>query len=209
MSLEHLFIKRPVPFHLAEIDLAAATDDELKALSGEMGLSLSLEEMRRVRDHFKGLGRRPTDVELESIAQAWSEHCCYKSSKVILREHIFGIDNGATNAVLFGGLVGDLMAARMPNAAGIQLQAFCMGVNDLERAVNATKSGRNAYCGDFDQGIRAARKMVRGPENDGVYDTAQALATAAERIKSIEFNAAKHVGWGLGAAEKLQTMSCN
>ena len=94
MSLEHLFIKRPVPFHLAEIDLAAATDDELKALSGEMGLSLSLEEMRRVRDHFKGLGRRPTDVELESIAQAWSEHCCYKSSKVILREHIFGIDNG-------------------------------------------------------------------------------------------------------------------
>jgi len=94
MALDHLFFKRDVPFRLVEIDLAKATDDELKALSKEMGLSLSLEEMKRIRDHFVGLGRRPTDVELESIAQAWSEHCCYKSSKVILREHIFGIDNG-------------------------------------------------------------------------------------------------------------------
>lgn len=94
MPLDHLFFKRDVPFRLVEIDLAKATDDELKVLSKEMGLSLSLDEMRRIRDHFVSLGRRPTDVELESIAQAWSEHCCYKSSKVILREHIFGIDNG-------------------------------------------------------------------------------------------------------------------
>jgi phosphoribosylformylglycinamidine synthase len=94
MALDHLFLKRDVPFHLVEIDLAKAKDDELKVLSKEMGLSLSLDEMKRIRDHFVSLGRRPTDVELESIAQAWSEHCCYKSSKVILREHIFGIDNG-------------------------------------------------------------------------------------------------------------------
>mgnify|MGYP003745078087 CR=1 FL=1 len=94
MSLDHLLFKRDVPFHLVEIGLAAATDDELRELSKEMGLSLSLDEMKRIRDHFIALERRPTDVELESIAQAWSEHCCYKSSKVILREHIFGIDNG-------------------------------------------------------------------------------------------------------------------
>ncbi|MHC1679902.1 MAG: phosphoribosylformylglycinamidine synthase subunit PurL [Methanomassiliicoccales archaeon] len=94
MPLDHLFFKRDVPFPLVDIDLAKATDDELKVLSKEMGLSLSLDEMKRIRDHFVSLERRPTDVELESIAQAWSEHCCYKSSKVILREHIFGIDNG-------------------------------------------------------------------------------------------------------------------
>jgi phosphoribosylformylglycinamidine synthase len=85
MALDHLLYKRDVPFHLVEIDLAKATDDELRALSKEMGLSLSLDEMKRIRDHFVSLGRCPTDVELESIAQAWSEHCCYKSSKVILR----------------------------------------------------------------------------------------------------------------------------
>lgn len=94
MALDHLFFKRDVPFPLVDIDLAKATDAELKVLSKDMGLSLSLDEMERIRDHFVSLKRRPTDVELESIAQAWSEHCCYKSSKVILREHIFGIDNG-------------------------------------------------------------------------------------------------------------------
>ena len=93
MPLEHLFFKRDVPFRLYEIGLGKASDDELRTLSKEMGLSLSLEEMQRVRDHFVNLKRHPTDVELESIAQAWSEHCSYKSSKLFLREHIYGINN--------------------------------------------------------------------------------------------------------------------
>src|SRR2546427_9042537 len=45
--------------------------------------------MKRIRDHFRGKGRNPTDVELQSLGQAWSEHCCYKSSKVFLKEFIF------------------------------------------------------------------------------------------------------------------------
>jgi phosphoribosylformylglycinamidine synthase II len=38
-------------------------------------LALSLLQMKSIRDHFKEEGRNPTDVELESIAQTWSEHC--------------------------------------------------------------------------------------------------------------------------------------
>jgi phosphoribosylformylglycinamidine synthase II len=38
-------------------------------------LSLSLRALKTIRDHFKELGRDPTDVELESLAQTWSEHC--------------------------------------------------------------------------------------------------------------------------------------
>src|SRR3989344_5642410 len=38
-------------------------------------LSLDLKEMLAIRDYFKKLRRNPTDVELESIAQTWSEHC--------------------------------------------------------------------------------------------------------------------------------------
>jgi len=106
------------------------------------------------------------------------------------------------------GLIGDLMSARVPNSAGIQLQSFCMGVNDLERAGKANKSGRNAYCGDFDQGIKAARKMTPNDENQAIYGAAQSLADAAEKIKSIEFATSKRVGWGLGAATKAQTMTC-
>ena len=37
--------------------------------------------MRTIRDHFRGLGRDPTDCELETIAQTWSEHCSHKTLK--------------------------------------------------------------------------------------------------------------------------------
>ena len=38
-------------------------------------LSLDLNEMMAIRDYFKKKKRNPTDVELESLAQTWSEHC--------------------------------------------------------------------------------------------------------------------------------------
>ena len=92
MSTDKLYIPRDVPFELAEIDLEHASDDQLKEISDESGTALALDEMRRIRDHFKDKGRNPTDVELQSIGQAWSEHCCYKSSKIYLKQYVFGID---------------------------------------------------------------------------------------------------------------------
>lgn len=38
-------------------------------------LALDLEYLRAIRDYFKSKKRNPTDIELESIAQTWSEHC--------------------------------------------------------------------------------------------------------------------------------------
>ena len=65
------------------------SDDELMRISREGILSLSLEEMHAIRDHFAapamqqarraaGLPEQPADVELECIAQTWSEHCKHK-----------------------------------------------------------------------------------------------------------------------------------
>jgi len=92
MSTERLYKRRDLPFELVDINLAEATEEELAELSKESGTGLSLDEMHRVRDHFLAKGRDPTDVELQSIGQAWSEHCCYKSSKVFLKEYVFGIN---------------------------------------------------------------------------------------------------------------------
>ena len=61
----------------------------LMRISSEGILSLSLEEMHAIRDYFAsdavqrraaalGLPEQPTDVELECIAQTWSEHCKHK-----------------------------------------------------------------------------------------------------------------------------------
>ncbi len=52
---------------------------QLAALSAERGLALDPEELRVIRDHFAEVGRDPTDVELEMLAQTWSEHCAHKT----------------------------------------------------------------------------------------------------------------------------------
>ncbi|MEA1957260.1 MAG: AIR synthase related protein, partial [Euryarchaeota archaeon] len=75
-----------------EVGIRDAKDEELKRISDNMGLSLNLDEMKRIKRYFVAKKREPTDVELQSIAQAWSEHCCYKSSKRILQKFIFGIE---------------------------------------------------------------------------------------------------------------------
>jgi phosphoribosylformylglycinamidine synthase len=38
-------------------------------------LALGLAFMKTIQAYFKKLGRKPNDIELESLAQAWSEHC--------------------------------------------------------------------------------------------------------------------------------------
>ncbi|MEI6209066.1 MAG: phosphoribosylformylglycinamidine synthase subunit PurS [Desulfuromonadales bacterium] len=71
-----------------EIDLEVS-DDELMRISKEGVLALTLDEMRIIQAHYRdskvlagrkkvGLEAKPTDVELECLAQTWSEHCKHK-----------------------------------------------------------------------------------------------------------------------------------
>ncbi len=54
-------------------------DEGLQQLSRQGQLYLTLVEMRTIQDHFRSQGREPTDAELETIAQTWSEHCSHKT----------------------------------------------------------------------------------------------------------------------------------
>jgi hypothetical protein len=60
------------------VALGAADDAMLEQISRAGMLALSLPEMQAIRDHFRSLGRDPSDAELECIAQTWSEHCKHK-----------------------------------------------------------------------------------------------------------------------------------
>jgi len=86
-------VKRDVPFQLYDIKIRKANNEGLELISKDLGLGLSLDEMKTVKKYFTGEKRDPSDVELQSLGQAWSEHCCYKSSKSILKEFVFGIDH--------------------------------------------------------------------------------------------------------------------
>jgi phosphoribosylformylglycinamidine synthase len=54
-------------------------EDELKKISSDRQLSLNLKEMKILKSHYKMVGRAATDIELETFAQTWSEHCCHKT----------------------------------------------------------------------------------------------------------------------------------
>ncbi|MBW2674924.1 MAG: phosphoribosylformylglycinamidine synthase, partial [Deltaproteobacteria bacterium] len=71
-----------------EIDLDV-TDEELRNISNTRVLALTVDEMKIIRDHLlceavlsgrreAGLGEQATDVEVECLAQTWSEHCKHK-----------------------------------------------------------------------------------------------------------------------------------
>ncbi|QDT17319.1 Phosphoribosylformylglycinamidine synthase subunit PurL [Alienimonas californiensis] len=79
LRLDTLALGKPYQFQRVTVPLRTMDDDALMRLSKEGQLSLSLAEMRTVRDHFAKLDRDPTDCELESVAQTWSEHCSHKT----------------------------------------------------------------------------------------------------------------------------------
>lgn len=85
-------VKRDAPYDLCDVRIRDATDAELEEISSSMALGLSLDEMKSIRDYYVKEGRDATDAELQSLGQAWSEHCCYKSSKAFLKEFVFGIE---------------------------------------------------------------------------------------------------------------------
>ena len=70
--------------HADTIDLRNTDDNTLLALSRHHDLALDLQEMRTIAAYFEALGRAPTDVELQSIALTWSEHCCHKTFKAMI-----------------------------------------------------------------------------------------------------------------------------
>ncbi|MEP7047198.1 MAG: phosphoribosylformylglycinamidine synthase subunit PurL [Ilumatobacteraceae bacterium] len=61
------------------VELDGLDDEALAALDRERGLSLDPAELRVIAEHFRREGRPPTDVELETLAQTWSEHCAHKT----------------------------------------------------------------------------------------------------------------------------------
>ena len=68
-------------FNLMHWPIRELTDDGLMALSKDKDLFLSLVEMQAIQAYFRECGREPTDIELETLAQTWSEHCVHKTLK--------------------------------------------------------------------------------------------------------------------------------
>ncbi len=64
-----------------EFNLAKASSRQLKEINSELALGFSADELQAIQEYFTREKRNATDVELQTISQTWSEHCCHKTFK--------------------------------------------------------------------------------------------------------------------------------
>jgi len=97
-----------------EIALAGLDEAALVKLSQDGGLALDGHEMQAIQAHFDALGRAPTRLELETLAQTWSEHCKHKT---------------LTGTVRFEGrTIDNLLKSTIANVTNTLARDFCVSV---------------------------------------------------------------------------------
>jgi phosphoribosylformylglycinamidine synthase len=71
----------PYQFKLTHVPIRNLSDEQLLELSRKGHLFLDIREMQAIQNYFREQDRDPTDAELETLAQTWSEHCVHKTLK--------------------------------------------------------------------------------------------------------------------------------
>ena len=66
------------------LPLTTLSDEQLMEVSKNGLLSLNLDEMHAIQQYYRKQGREPTQMELETLAQTWSEHCSHKTFKATI-----------------------------------------------------------------------------------------------------------------------------
>ncbi len=77
------------------IQLRTLTSEQLLDVSKDRRAALDLAEMQAIQSYYRKIDRDPTDVEFETIAQTWSEHCVHKTFKARVEVE----SNGQTSVV--------------------------------------------------------------------------------------------------------------
>ena len=78
-------------FKLERIDILKSTEEELLKIRQQFGFND--DELRAIIDYFHRRGQDPTDIELETLAQTWSEHCVHKTFKGRIKFGDITVDN--------------------------------------------------------------------------------------------------------------------
>ncbi|MBQ9875342.1 MAG: phosphoribosylformylglycinamidine synthase subunit PurL [Thermoguttaceae bacterium] len=124
LDFDTLQVGSSYKFELIVVPIRRFSDDELLALSKDMGLYLSLLEMRTIQEHFVKLDRDPTDVELETIAQTWSEHCSHKTLAGVIE-----YDDGTGTKRLFENMLKEtIFDATVKIRENLGESDFCVSV---------------------------------------------------------------------------------
>ncbi|MBI4285004.1 MAG: phosphoribosylformylglycinamidine synthase subunit PurL [Chloroflexi bacterium] len=83
---------------LKHIDLSGLDSADQNLIKQQFGFND--DELQAIIGHFRKLGRPPTDAELETLAQTWSEHCVHKTFKGKIKLGDVTIDNLLKSTVM-------------------------------------------------------------------------------------------------------------
>ncbi len=78
-------------FRLNHVDILKADRAEFRKVRQQFGFTE--DELKAIIAYYREQGRNPTDVELETLAQTWSEHCVHKTFKGRIKFDGITIDN--------------------------------------------------------------------------------------------------------------------
>lgn len=104
------------------IPLRSMSKQQLASLNERRGLALLPEDLLTIRDHFRDLRRDPTVLEVEVLAQTWSEHCQHR----IFHAEIEHERDGETHRIdgIFDTYVRSVTEAARERRPGFVLSAF-------------------------------------------------------------------------------------
>jgi phosphoribosylformylglycinamidine synthase len=120
---------RESAFRLRHVPIRALSDQELARLSREGHLFLSGPEMGAIQDYYRQQGREPTDIELETLAQTWSEHCVHKTLKSAVEVLVRDASGKEIGRRRYGNLIKEtIFASTRQLMDGDQVQDFCLSV---------------------------------------------------------------------------------
>jgi phosphoribosylformylglycinamidine synthase subunit PurSL len=127
------------------VAIVAMTEAELTQLSRRGHLFLSAEEMRAVQSHYRTQGREPTDIELETIAQTWSEHCVHKTLKSAVDVTEFDERGNVIGRRSYGNLIRETIFAATRTLMEGPAGEWCLSVFEDNAGVIALDDS-NAVC---------------------------------------------------------------
>ena len=125
-------IGKPYVLDLRHVKLLSLSDPQLTKLSREAHLFLSLAEMKAIQSYFQKQKRDPSDIELETIAQTWSEHCVHKTLKSAVDVEVRDANGKVTGTRHYGNLIKETIFAStmqlMEKTRASKAEEFCLSV---------------------------------------------------------------------------------
>jgi len=96
--IQHIVTQEPLAFPASPRYKFSLQEVDTRQAGQRLGFPE--DELKAISDYFQKQGRNPTDVELETLAQTWSEHCVHKTFKAKIKMGEKTIDNLIKNTII-------------------------------------------------------------------------------------------------------------